>query len=187
MQHTHIHRWPSAWLQHLQCVSNGDTADPHMDTYIPNMCMYCKHINSYKCGIYSIQNHHYDHHLMTIICSSGSWLHTYNGKMPKGLADNSTWTMITVPLPPRTLPAPEQALCLPCCNCNLLVVCLSRWYSCRKFEIMCILKMLQRFQCSINPLSKFILDVVYSKMKPKWCQMVMVIMTLNYKSLQSIS
>ena len=32
MQYTHIHRWPSAWLQHLQCISNGDTADPHQAT-----------------------------------------------------------------------------------------------------------------------------------------------------------
>ena len=47
-QYTHIHRWPSAWLQHLQFASNGDTADPHINTYIPNICMYCKHINSYK-------------------------------------------------------------------------------------------------------------------------------------------
>ena len=32
MQYTHIHRWPSAWLRPLQCVSNGDTADPHQAT-----------------------------------------------------------------------------------------------------------------------------------------------------------
>ena len=32
MQYTHIHRWSSAWLQLLQCVSNGDTADPHQAT-----------------------------------------------------------------------------------------------------------------------------------------------------------
>ena len=86
--------------------------------------------------------------------------------------------------PSSHLAYPEQVLSLLCCNCNSLGVYATCWYRWRKWNHLCF-EMQRWFLCAMcqrrHSINVYCMSLT-AKMKPTWCQMMVMIMILNRKS-----
>ena len=91
--------------------------------------------------------------------------------------------------PSSHLAYPEQVLSLLCCNCNSLGVYATCWYCWRKWNHLCF-EMQQCLLCAMcqrGHSTNVYWMWLTAKMKPTWCQMMVMMVILNCKSQQSFN